>query len=315
MATPPDLPERIARLRQERRRQLLRRRRIAAGTAVAGVVLAVTVFVVTGSDGGSGSSQGNKATAILGGRQGSSDDQKPESVSLVRNATPQDGWAPYTGPVPMLMYHVLGEVPPGAALPGLFVAGSEFRDQMKWLDDNGFQAVTMAQVMKAWEDGGTLPKKPVVLSFDDGYDTQYTDAYPVMKQHGWAGVLNLKAGETDIYTSQVREMIKAGWELASHTITHPDLTTLDAATLKKEVAGSRSILEKKYGVTVDHFCYPSGAYNDAVIAAVEDAGYGSASTVDEGLASQDELFRLKRIRVDRGDGAQGLAASMAAAGD
>ncbi len=278
------------------------------------VAVAVAALLVTGSVGGGGSSKGDSSAAGRGANPGGSGKQKTEKISMVRNATPQDDWAPYTGPVPMLMYHVLGDVPPGAALPGLFVADSEFSDQMKWLDDNGFQAVTMAQVMKAWEDGGTLPEKPVVLSFDDGYDTQYTDAYPVMKRHGWAGVLNLKAGETDIYKSQVREMLASGWELASHTITHPDLTTLDAATMKREIVASRAILEKEFGATVDHFCYPAGAYDDAVIKAVEDAGYSSASTVDEGLASKDELFTLKRIRVNRGDGASGLAASISAAG-
>jgi len=101
---------------------------------------------------------------------------------------------------------------------------------------------------RAWYDGGTLPAKPVVLSFDDGYRPQFTYTQPELKRHGWPGVLNLKAEGSDLYESNVKAMIDAGWELAAHTIHHLDLTTLDAEQLKEEVAGSREILRREYGV-------------------------------------------------------------------
>ena len=105
---------------------------------------------------------------------------------------------------------------------------------MDWLDEHGYEAVTLEQVEDAWYHGGTLPAKPVVLSFDDGYRPQFTFALPELRKHGWAGVLNLKAEGSDLYTSNVEAMIDAGWELASHTIDHLDLTTLDAARLKEK---------------------------------------------------------------------------------
>src|SRR6201999_1373339 len=116
---------------------------------------------------------------------------------------------------------------------------------------------------------GKLPPKPIVLSFDDGYRPQYTFALPTLRKHGWAGLLNLKAEGSDLYESNVRAMIAAGWELAAHSVNHLDLTTLDAAQLREETAGAREILRREYGVPVKDYCYPAGRFDPTVIAAVE----------------------------------------------
>ena len=178
---------------------------------------------------------------------------------------------------------------------------------MDWLDSHGYEAVTLDQVEMAWYHGGTLPPKPVVLSFDDGYRPQFTFALPELRKHGWAGLLNLKAEGSDLYTSNVKAMLRAGWELAAHTIHHLDLTTLDAARLKEEVAGSRAILRAKYGVPVDNFCYPAGRYDDAVIAAVRAAGYVGATTEIPGYATRAKPYELARFEILGSDGVSGLA--------
>jgi peptidoglycan/xylan/chitin deacetylase (PgdA/CDA1 family) len=106
-------------------------------------------------------------------------------------------------------------------------------------------------------------------------------------------------------------MVDAGWELDSHTLTHPDLTTLPGAELKREVAGSRRRLQELFGVPVDFFCYPAGRYDDEAIAAVKSAGYAGATTTVEGVASpHDDRFELPRVRVDGSDGVAGLAAKL-----
>jgi hypothetical protein len=109
---------------------------------------------------------------------------------FVRNATPQPGWRRYTGPVPILVYHALGPPPPGAPFPLLYVSYGNFKAEMAWLYQNGYQAVTLDEVLNAWYHGGTLPAKPLVITFDNGYPEQVRFAPHVMAKYGWPGVLD-----------------------------------------------------------------------------------------------------------------------------
>jgi peptidoglycan/xylan/chitin deacetylase (PgdA/CDA1 family) len=213
----------------------------------------------------------------------------------------------HTGPVPILEYHVLGSPQPGAPYPELYVTRPDFHAQMNWLDGHGYQAVTLEQAQDAWYRRGKLPPKPVILSFDDGYRPQFTYALPELRRHGWAGVLNLKAEGSDLYPSNVEAMIAAGWELAAHTIHHLDLTELGPEQLREEVAGSRRILRREYGVPVNNFCYPAGRFNPTVIAAVKAAGYSGATTEIPGYADPSRPFELARFEILRSSGVSGLA--------
>ena len=109
---------------------------------------------------------------------------------------------------------------------------------------------------------GELPPKPIVISFDDGYLSQYVERLPGAAAARLAGGAEPEAQGSDLPDADVQKMLDAGWELASHTITHVDLTTLDSTQLEREVAGSRQILRQRFGVPVDNFCYPSGRYDD-----------------------------------------------------
>jgi peptidoglycan/xylan/chitin deacetylase (PgdA/CDA1 family) len=209
--------------------------------------------------------------------------------------------------VPILEYHVLGAPPADAPYPDLYVPRADFSREMDWLDQNGFQAVTLDQVEDAWWRGGALPAKPVVLSFDDGYRPQFTFALPELRRHGWAGLLNMKAEGSDLYESNVEAMIAAGWQLASHTIDHSDLTTLSGASLVREVAESRQILRREYGVPVKSFCYPAGRFDAGTIAAVEAAGYTTATTEIPGYASREHPYELARLEVLGSGGVEGMA--------
>ncbi len=184
----------------------------------------------------------------------------------------------------------------------------DFRAEMNWLDRKGYEAVTLDQVENAWFRGGRLPSKPIVLTFDDGYMPQYTFAFPELAKHHWPGVLNLKAEGPDLYKKNVREMIAGGWELASHTINHLDMTTLDGSDMKHELAGSRAILRREFKVPVDNFCYPSGRFDREAEVAVKAAGYRSAITEIPRLANRDQRFALGRYEVLRSSGTGGVAA-------
>lgn len=234
---------------------------------------------------------------------------------LPASATPGAGHAT---PVPILMYHVVAVPPASAPFPELYVPPATFAAQMRWLAGHGYHAVTLWQVYRRWRDGTPLPAHPIVLSFDDGYRAVYRNAVPVLHARGWPAVLNLEVrnerGRWGLSPAHVSRMIGSGWELDSHTIDHPDLTTLGAAALRREVTGSRVILRRQFHVPVRFFCYPSGRYDDAVIRAVQAAGYLGATSTRYGLARPDELWTLARVRVNGSDGTSGLASKLASLG-
>jgi peptidoglycan/xylan/chitin deacetylase (PgdA/CDA1 family) len=217
------------------------------------------------------------------------------------------------------MYHVITSPPRGTPYPALWVPWSRFRAQMRALRAHGYHAVTLAQVFDHWRRGLVIPRKPIVLTFDDGYLSQWAHAARTLRALGWPGVLNLAVKNLGLAGGlshrQVREMIGAGWELDAHTISHRDLTTLGAAALHHEVAGSRALLRRALGVPVPFFCYPAGRYDATVESAVRAAGYRGATTTQPGVASpRDDPFALPRIRVNGGDTAAAVLARLAAAG-
>lgn len=306
--------------REEQRRRLARQRRLVAGALGLAAVAAVAAIASGwgGEGGGATAVAGERDGAAAGGGGGRSAGGAEDpggggagNGGKVRNATPRPGWGPHTGPVPIVEYHVLGPAPADAPYPELYVTRPDFHRQMDWLQAHGYEAVTLEQVQDAWHRGGALPPKPVVISFDDGYRPQFTYALPELRRHGWAGVLNLKAEGSDLYGSNVRAMIAAGWEIASHTIDHSDLTTLDAAALRREVAGSRRILRREYGVPVRNFCYPAGRFDATVVAAVEAAGYSGATTEVPGYADREAPYELARFEILGSSGVAGLAAALA----
>jgi peptidoglycan/xylan/chitin deacetylase (PgdA/CDA1 family) len=228
---------------------------------------------------------------------------------LVRNARPQPGWRRFTGPVPILVYHALGNPPPGAPFPELYVSGPGFRSQMAWLAMHGYQAVTLNEVERAWYHHGTLPRKPIVITFDNGYPAQATFAPAVLGRYGWRGVL-FEITEHHLDAARIRPLIARGWEVDSHSATHPDLTTLTGSALTFQVAGSRRFLQRTYRVPSNTFCYPSSEYDAATIAAVRAAGYTAAVTEIPGYATRTRPFQLDRFEIERGQGVSGLEADL-----
>src|SRR6185369_7145070 len=154
-------------LRREDRRRQLRRQRLFAAAALL-VVGAALLAVVTSLVGG-GSDDSSRKTASSPSQNHGTQAEEPGNGSSnpVRNATPQPDWKPYTGPVPILEYHVLGQPQTEVPYPDLYVPRAGFRKQMDWLDQQGYEAVTLEAVEEAWYHGGTLPAKPIVISFDD----------------------------------------------------------------------------------------------------------------------------------------------------
>ena len=279
------------------RRRSTRRRRAALLAAIALVAVIVIVLVS-----GSGGARVHRTPARSA--QHASSARGPAARSASASAP---AGAPGTGPVPILMYHVIAPPPAGAPFPGLYVTPGEFAAQMRALKQAGWHAVTLDQVRAYWSRGAPLGAgKPIVLSFDNGYQSQYTQALPVLQRLGWVGDENvqltgLPPSQGGLGEAQIRGLIAAGWELDTQGISHANLIALDAQQLHYQVAVARSLLRQRYHVPVNWFCYPSGHYDANVIAAVRAAGYVGSTTVVPGWAHPaDNLFRLHRLRVPGG---------------
>ncbi|HEY5198884.1 MAG TPA: polysaccharide deacetylase family protein [Solirubrobacteraceae bacterium] len=260
-----------------------------------------------------GAAAGTATTAVTGTSQVTG---LPSSAQLA--ADPGTG-RPGTAGVPVLMYHVIAAPPPGAPFPGLYVTPDLFAAQMHALQAAGWHGVTLDQMEAYWKRGVPLPKgKPIVVSFDNGYQSQYTKAFPVLRAMGWAAVENIQLtglppSQGGFVAGQVKGLVAAGWELDTQGFSHADLVKLSPSDLHYQVAVSRTVIQKKYGVPVNWFCYPSGHYDATVVAAVKAAGYLGSTTVVPGWAGPgSDLDRLPRLRVLGGTAPDALLAQIAA---
>jgi peptidoglycan/xylan/chitin deacetylase (PgdA/CDA1 family) len=191
-------------------------------------------------------------------------------------------------------------VPPaGDPYPGLYVSDGDFSSEMQWLHQHGYQAVTLNEVMNAWYHDGTLPAKPIVITFDNGYVPQATFAPAVMSRYGWPGVLN-EITENHLANWRLAHLVSIGWEIDSHSVTHPDLTTAAPSELRDQLVASRQFLRHTFHIPVNSFCYPSSRYNAAVIAAVRAAGYTNALTENAGFATRANPYVLDRFEIEGG---------------
>jgi peptidoglycan/xylan/chitin deacetylase (PgdA/CDA1 family) len=289
-------------IRHERRYR--RRRRLAATALVALAALIALVVVLAGAG------AGPVAPATAGPKQSAKAAKRAHAVA-------RDG--PHgTESVPILMYHVIDSTPPGAPFPGLYVEPALFAAQMHALAAAGYHAVTMDQMWDNWHHGTPLPRgKPIVISFDNGYESQKLYALPVLRAMGWVGVENLQLSglpfsQGGLNPTEVRDLLAAGWELDTQGYNHADLITLSPSELHFQVAVARRRIRALYHVKADWFCYPSGHYNAAVIAAVRAAGFLGSTTVTPGWASPAEnSFTLPRLRVFAGTSPATLLAQIA----
>ncbi len=305
------------RLERERaRRAQVRRRRIAAAGLLLVVVL-VAAGIAIASNGGPSSAPKQAAASrhASGGTHAGRTGTSPGSSTAMAKGTGVPGDAT----VPILMYHVINPPPAGAPFPSLYVPAEEFAQQMDALKSAGWHAVTMDQLRANWTRGVPLgPGKPVVITFDNGYESQYTNALPVLKRLGWDGVeniqlLGLPPAQGGLTDQQVRGLLAAGWELDTQGMTHADLITLDAAGLQYQIAHARQLLRSRYGAAVNWFCYPSGHYDSTVISAVKSAGFVGSTTVVPGWAGRsNDPYRLPRLRVVGGTSGPALLQQIAA---
>lgn len=200
--------------------------------------------------------------------------------------------------IPILMYHSIADQPGN----DLMVSPQNFAAQIAYLKKAGYQTINF-QDLQDWQAGKPIPRKPILLTFDDGYLDNYTEAYPVLKEHGFQATFfistNYIADGRHITWEQIAEMSKSGLiEFASHTKSHADLAVISPEQLTAELTESKQIIETKIGKPVIAFSYPAGSYNNAVVDATAKAGYQFAVTTKPGKANIDQgVLTLHRVRV------------------
>ncbi len=227
------------------------------------------------------------------------------------------GWtAPDSLRVPILVYHSVGPHTPGESdmQRSLRVSPDRFEDQMEILRDAGITVVPLARLVAALVDGEPLPPRSVVLTFDDGWVNQYLNAFPILVRFGYTAtffVFTNPMGRDARFMDweQLGHLVEAGMTIGSHSRTHPWLGRItDPAELRREVGGSRTLLQERLGVDVHFFAYPFGEWSEGLAAAAEEGGYRAARGYPGGPWNQpshrwnlrsvpvtDDLARFRRI--------------------
>jgi peptidoglycan/xylan/chitin deacetylase (PgdA/CDA1 family) len=198
--------------------------------------------------------------------------------------------------VPILLYHHIGYSLKDEQV--YYVSPDVFDQQMNLLYQWGYKTISTELLARAIKEGAELPSKPVILTFDDGSDTTYTTALPIMQRYGFTGVCYVVynyVGLTHYMTAdQIRALHTAGWEIGSHSLSHRDLT-IHVERQESEIVQSRQRLESMLGVPVLSFAYPFGAYNSDSLNNVHSAGYIAAMGLgNEPLQGTRNLFYLSR---------------------
>jgi peptidoglycan/xylan/chitin deacetylase (PgdA/CDA1 family) len=209
--------------------------------------------------------------------------------------------------VPVLMYH---EIADATATPSsLAVSPEAFADQIAYLHDGGFTAVTAGALAKILANGaGALPERPVVLTFDDGYADFHSRALPLLNRYGHTATVFQTTGWIGVELGprwmlnwrELSEIAEAGIEIGAHSHEHPELDLLSDDRLLDELEGPKRMLEDKLGLAVPGLAYPFGYWNAKVRRAARQAGYTYAYTVNNAIAaSGSDVFTLPRLTVQR----------------
>jgi peptidoglycan/xylan/chitin deacetylase (PgdA/CDA1 family) len=222
--------------------------------------------------------------------------------------------------VPILMYHYLSDPPPGADRyrRDLSVGPALFEQHLAYLHAQGYQSITLYDLLYHLTQGAPLPDKPVIITFDDGYRDNYTNAFPLLQQHGFDAAFFVlvevtNQGEAEYLTwDMMRAMHAAGMDIECHARVHEYLTDNDDDRLTWQVLGCREALESELGQRPRFISYPSGRFDERVAAFFTSDNYWGGITTQQGtLHSSDALFQLKRLRVRNSTTVEELAELLA----
>lgn len=204
--------------------------------------------------------------------------------------------------VPILFYHHIAAHPSESVY---YVSPAAFDQQMNLLYQWGYKTISVELLVKALKTGAELPPKPIILTFDDGSETIFTNALPIMQRYKFTGtsyiVYNYVGIPNHMDADQIRALYAAGWEIGSHSLSHMDLTE-SPKRQSDEIVESRRRLQSLLGIPILSFAYPFGAYDSDSLYYVRYAGYIAAMGLgNETLQGNRNLFYLYRQAVKGSD--------------
>ena len=227
------------------------------------------------------------------------------------------------GSIPILMYHSVGREVQSRRDTFLNVSADGFRRQMQALVSLGFRARSCCEVINAIRNRRQLPKRTIVITFDDGFRCVREIAAPILESHGFPATVFvvpdwiadtefriLDAGRMNLPLMDwqaIRELQAMNWEIGGHTLSHPHLDTMNADAALEQIREGKIAVEAQIRTSLQTFCYPFGHWNAHTPAAVQKAGFAGACTVMSGLAHIGcDPYVLPRVKVGYRDGVSGL---------
>lgn len=246
----------------------------------------------------------------------------PEPTGTATNTpaptlTPTEAWVNNPAgkaTAPILLYNVVADGtdddPYYQWESSLYVSSSQFEQEMRALKDLGYTSITISQLSKVIWEGGMLPPRPVVITFDSNKLGNYRKAFPVMKELGFVGtiyvVTNQINGSGVMTSQQLKELVAAGWEVGSKGMTGANLVDVLASnpdSIGDEISGSRNELEALLGTPVTSFSYPGGAIDSEgmITSRVQSWGYKNAvglfKSSDHSLST---IYYMPRFEIAKG---------------
>jgi hypothetical protein len=272
--------------------------RLVAFVALAAGVAAVVVVALTLGGGEDGTVGGP-------GSGTSPHPQRPSRIDLpaiapVRNAKPQPDWRPHLGEVPILRYHVVGSPPPGTSELELFVSPADFRAQLNWLGAHGYEAVGLETVERAWFAGGTLPAKPIVLSFDGVRGRLLDVVVPELRRRGWPADLVLDTEARPLRLVAVAKLLALGWGVEPSG---------------RDPAAARRFVRSRLPTPARNFAFRHGNSAKPDVSALEAAGFRGATMPGGGFARASQRFALPRITIFNESAVEGFAEAIRSHGE
>ena len=203
---------------------------------------------------------------------------------------------------PILEYHQVTDEKLDPVFEVYNVPPAEFSAQLDFLQAEGYTTITLQDFMRAVHGKATLPEKPIVLTFDDGYADNYTTMLPILEAHKMTAVVYVITNEVGkknyMSLDQLKDMQRRGVEIGSHTSDHLALTSLDAETQLRQIRDSKRFLEWSGLATIYSLSYPNGAFNDEITEILRREQYLTAVTGDAGLNTlETNPYKLYRVNI------------------